>query len=224
MHNCVSVCSNDAYLHCFDMYTTTTEIPEGDYLFEVNDSHPIVGVHADGSSAVVGVEKGLLKCFTCSHNKACVHTLYLSPMLEREDAADESSADVHSVHHIRCSLKPVHSRHPTKLPYSAVSKEAIALLPSLVQKDLVCPNAHGITEFKPDGGICTECGELLCSDRSNCQSVTVGIYPFVTYDRIQRARSIELPTPLFSYVNFMLYLLQCVMFLTLICSVWFTVQ
>ena len=120
-----------------------------------------------------------------SQQSLCPYT-YISPLLEREDAADENVADLHSVQHIRCALKPVHSKPgQAKLPYSVVSKEAITLLPSPAQKDLVCPNTDGIIELKPDGGVCAECGDVFNS--SNCQSVAVGIYPFATYDRIQRA-------------------------------------
>ena len=147
--------------------------------------------HADGSSAVVGVDKCLLKCFTCCHKNACVHTLYISPIPEKEDAADESSADVHSVHLIRNALRRVHNKQPTKFPYSAVSRQSITLLPSPVQKGAGCPSADGIIEFKPSNGICLGCGAHLQLDRGKCHLVTVGVVPFVAHDRIERARGMS---------------------------------
>ena len=163
----------------------TAENQGGDYLFEVNDDQPVVGVHADGSSVVVGVDKCLLKCFTCCHKKACVHTLYISPFLEEKDAADESSADVQSVHLIRNALRRVHNKQSAKFPYSAVSKQSIMLLPSPVQKDPGCSSANGIIDFKPRNGICLGCGAQLHLDRGNCHMVAVGVVPFITYDKIE---------------------------------------
>ena len=60
-----------------------------EYLFEVDDLSAVVGVHVDGSSSVVGLEKGVLKCSSCCILKACCHVGYMSLLLDDKEQLEK---------------------------------------------------------------------------------------------------------------------------------------
>ena len=68
-----------------------------EYIFEVDNLSAVVGVHVDGSSAVVGLEKGVLKCFSCCIPKACCHVVYMSLLLDDKEQLESTNCKVFTI-------------------------------------------------------------------------------------------------------------------------------
>ena len=148
-----------------------------EYIFEVDDLSAVVDVHVDGSSAVVGLEKGVLKCFSCCVPKACCHVVYMSLLLDDKEQLEKYELQgLHNIIQGLISKRFEYRSKPADLTTGVVSSKAINLIPSKKSKYLSPSNSEdSLIHLIPPPSVCPrQCSTELIP-------VVDGIYPLLQW-------------------------------------------
>jgi hypothetical protein len=155
-----------------------------DYLFEVDATMPVVGVHADGTSAVIGLDRSRLKCLTCPSVKTCSHAIYLSLLLN-EDGESHVTCEVQGLHNLILARasgcdKPVTGT--VQSTAALVSNKPIGVLPHKEAKVMLPRSLEdSMIHLKPPGTVCPSCN-------TDMTPIADGVFPLFCFQSIEAAK------------------------------------